>query len=91
MATITFDDGYKDTISAILPIIEKYNVPITVFVTCNKQNGSEFWMSDVIRLIFEGEFEDGKLSFKINGEKIFLIIKDINDRYNIYYFFSKTI
>lgn len=89
VATITFDDGYKDTINAILPIIEKYNVPITVFVTCNEQNGSEFWMSDVIRLIFEGEFEDGKLSFKINGEKIFLTIKDINDRYNIYYFFRR--
>ena len=89
VATITFDDGYKDTINTILPIIERYCIPITVFVTCNEQDGSEFWMSDVIRLIFEGEFEDGKLSFEINNEKIMLTIKDINDRFNTYYFFRR--
>jgi len=89
VATVTLDDGYKDTINIILPIIEKYNVPITVFVTCNEQEGAEFWMSDIMRLIFEGEFKNGYLSFEINGEKILLTVKDINDRYNAYYFLRR--
>lgn len=89
VATVTFDDGYKDTVNIVLPIIEKYNVPITVFVTCYEHDSEEFWMSDLIRLIFDGEFENGNLSFEINGEKILLFIKDISDRYNAYHFFRR--
>ena len=89
VTTITFDDGYKETVNTVLPIIEKYNVPITVFVTYNERDVTEFWMSDILRLIFEGDFENGNLYFEIKGEKIFLTIKDINDKYNAYYFFRR--
>lgn len=30
---ITFDDGYKDNMTEALPIAEKYQVPITIFIT----------------------------------------------------------
>lgn len=30
---ITFDDGYKDTLTTALPVLEKYRVPATLFLT----------------------------------------------------------
>ena len=30
--TVTFDDGYRDLLTTVLPIITKYHIPVTVFV-----------------------------------------------------------
>ena len=43
--TITFDDGYKDNLTIALPIIEKYNIPITIFVTASFIDKSNLYLS----------------------------------------------
>lgn len=33
LAAITFDDGFRDNLTVALPLLEKYHLPITLFVT----------------------------------------------------------
>jgi peptidoglycan/xylan/chitin deacetylase (PgdA/CDA1 family) len=41
---LTFDDGYFDNFSEALPLLEKYQIPATIFVcTGNIGTDSEFW------------------------------------------------
>jgi peptidoglycan/xylan/chitin deacetylase (PgdA/CDA1 family) len=48
---ITFDDGYADNISNALPLLEKYQIPATFFVTTlNINTKNEFWWD---RFVFD--------------------------------------
>lgn len=33
LIAVTFDDGYKDNLTVALPLLEKYNLPATIFVS----------------------------------------------------------
>lgn len=53
---ITFDDGYIDNYIYALPIIEKYQVPVTIFVaTGNIGTECEFWWDEIEGLISNTE------------------------------------
>lgn len=55
LISITFDDGYVDNYKNALPILEKYNVPATIFVASgNIGSDKEFWWDELSRMI-EGE------------------------------------
>lgn len=48
---ITFDDGYADNFLNALPLLEKYQIPATIFVTTlNINTKNEFWWD---RLVFD--------------------------------------
>ena len=47
---ITFDDGYVDNLHSAKPLLQKYEVPATVFV-CTGYAGKEFWWDEVERLV----------------------------------------
>lgn len=50
-AVLTFDDGYAKTLLYALPLLEKYNIPVTLFITTqNIGSEEEFWWD---RLAFD--------------------------------------
>ena len=51
--TISFDDGYHDFYSNALPLLEKYQVPATIFIsTANIDTNREFWWDRLERLLW---------------------------------------
>lgn len=76
-ATFTFDDGYRDNIEHALPVLEQYDVPMTVYLTpdfCDGK-GLAWWLtlervmtvSDEIRVPFAAG--DKVLSLRTTEEK----------------------
>jgi peptidoglycan/xylan/chitin deacetylase (PgdA/CDA1 family) len=52
--TITFDDGYLDNYTNMLPIIEDLNVPVTIFIATDSIGSEqEFWWDQVEQMIVE--------------------------------------
>jgi len=48
---ITFDDGYRDNLTTALPLLEKYNLPMTLFVVAGFVNGDGYLSEDELRQI----------------------------------------
>ncbi len=48
---VTFDDGYADNLHAALPLLERFGIPATFFVTSGMLGGErEFWWDTLERL-----------------------------------------
>lgn len=60
---ITFDDGYKDNHTYAYPILKRYNVPATIFLTSGHINtGALFWWDKVGYVVFNTALESLDLS-----------------------------
>ncbi|MEM9253836.1 MAG: polysaccharide deacetylase family protein [Pseudomonadota bacterium] len=53
---VTFDDGYADNARIALPVLKKYAIPATVFISTGFINGGRMWNDTVIEALrgFEG-------------------------------------
>lgn len=55
----TFDDGYRDNLTRVLPIFEKYGAPFTVYITTGivKRN-LYYWWAGLLELVLRNECID---------------------------------
>lgn len=74
---VTFDDGYADNIINALPLLEKYHIPATIFVTTlNISTKSEFWWD---RLVFD--YSHCKDTILLPNQKDTILKSDQNYKY----------
>lgn len=75
---ITFDDGYADNYSNALPILEKYQIPASIFVTIlNIDSTAEFWWDSLACLYHKLPdiyFFESKLNRVSKSEYSFLFL-----------------
>ena len=69
VVVITFDDGYADNLVNVKPILERYNVPATVFISSAQAGGEhEFWWDRLERILLQPGLRPATLQLKINGK-----------------------
>ncbi|MYM62035.1 polysaccharide deacetylase family protein [Pseudomaricurvus sp. HS19] len=59
---VTFDDGYADNYKNALPILERWDIPASVFVSTGFLNGGRMWNDSVIESVRNSRLERWDLS-----------------------------
>jgi len=68
---ITFDDGYADNLWNAKPLLEKNDIPATVFVTSGYIGSDrEFWWDDLERLLLLPEQLPDRLELTVGGRDL---------------------
>ncbi|SCY09319.1 Polysaccharide deacetylase [Lachnospiraceae bacterium XBB2008] len=85
---ITFDDGYADNYLYALPILEKYQIPATIFVsTENIDTNNEMWWDELESLFLLNDHLPNKID--LLGE--YLDLSSDDARYQSYYVAHKSL
>ena len=65
---ITFDDGYANSLHRAKPLLERNDIPATVFVTSGYLGkGNEFWWDQLDQILLQPGVLPGTLTLRING------------------------
>ena len=65
---LTFDDGYADTLYQAKPLLKKYEIPATMFVTVGYgENRREFWWDELEQLLLRPGDLPPKLKLTLKG------------------------
>ena len=69
---ITLDDGYSDSLYAVRPLCERFDIPATLFVTAGYLDGRrEFWWDDLeAQTLGRGVTATRDLELEVNGERL---------------------
>jgi peptidoglycan/xylan/chitin deacetylase (PgdA/CDA1 family) len=80
---IVFDDGLYDFKLYALPILVKYNVPCTLFVTTNNiENNIPIWTSNIDKIILNAEKSNENKSIFIKKEKVTIKLNSEQNLFN---------
>jgi peptidoglycan/xylan/chitin deacetylase (PgdA/CDA1 family) len=65
---VSFDDGYADNFLTAAPILRRYEVPATVFVTTGYVGlDREFWWDELERVLLQPSTLPSRLHLEVNG------------------------
>ena len=68
---LTFDDGYADNYHAAQPLLERYGVPATFFITTDYLGQQrEFWWDELEHLFLEAEPLPPALALPVGGQLV---------------------
>lgn len=74
---ITFDDGYIDNFTTAKPLLEKYGLPATFFISSgNIETDKEFWWDELENIILFTAHLPGNCKMVINGSLVEYDLKD---------------
>lgn len=76
LAFISLDDGWKQNLE-LLPVIEKYNVPVCIFIATEPVLSGNFWWEYVSKTRDRSGLEDFK---KLPYERFYAQLKEIKSR-----------
>lgn len=68
---LTFDDGYKNNLTVLAPIMNDFSLPFTTFITTNNISSGDFFIRTLIRLVSLGssiktiDIPSSKLKFNL--------------------------
>jgi peptidoglycan/xylan/chitin deacetylase (PgdA/CDA1 family) len=68
---ITFDDGYVDNLYAAKPLLERFEIPATVFVSSGHVDShTEFWWDELERIIFTPGRLPAELTLSVDQDEL---------------------
>jgi peptidoglycan/xylan/chitin deacetylase (PgdA/CDA1 family) len=89
---ITFDDGYIDNYTNAMPLLEKYELPATFFIsTLNIDKQKGFWWDELMDIILSSqelpsrikfEWGQGRIDFELAGEES--LTDEINHKHELW-------
>lgn len=89
---VTFDDGAADNLHNAKPLLERYDIPATVFVATEYSKGErEFWWDELERLLLVPRELPNKLNLKINGKPLNWDLQPVTSRHELYQHLGDTL
>ena len=68
---VTFDDGYRDNLTEAKPLLERYGVPATVFVTSGYvASGRDFWWDELEEVCLRAPELPKRVELEVGGERL---------------------